>query len=80
MSRIADTQRISAADELFAMPDDGHRYDLRYGVLHRMSPPGFRHGTIASRFDSLLRHYVEGSRSTTRPRTCSDTEPRWAWW
>lgn len=46
------------ADDLFRMPRDGWRYELVEGVLHRMPPPGFDHGSIAGRFGGLLFTHV----------------------
>lgn len=46
------------ADDLFGMPRDGWRYELVEGVLHRMPPPGFDHGSIAGRFGGLLFTHV----------------------
>ena len=34
------------ADELFAMPKDGFRYELVKGELRKMSPAGSEHGAI----------------------------------
>jgi Uma2 family endonuclease len=36
------------ADELLALPDDGHRYELIDGELRTMSPAGNEHGQIAA--------------------------------
>ncbi len=59
MSRMAETGRVTTAEELFAMADDDHSYELLYGELHRMSKPGFRHGVITSRLLVRLGVYVE---------------------
>jgi Uma2 family endonuclease len=49
--------RLHTAEELLHLPDDGHRYELVRGELHKMSPAGSRHGLIAARIiASLLRH------------------------
>ncbi|MDQ2854693.1 MAG: Uma2 family endonuclease [Acidobacteriota bacterium] len=36
----------TTADELFAMPDDGFRYELVEGELIRMAPAGAEHGKV----------------------------------
>jgi len=46
------------ADELFALENDGYRYDLLAGNLIRMSPAGFRHGRLAAEFACRLRAFV----------------------
>jgi Uma2 family endonuclease len=46
------------ADELFAMPEDGWRYELRCGELIRMVPPGYQHGHFNSRLHLSLGAYV----------------------
>ncbi|MEM9941447.1 MAG: Uma2 family endonuclease [Planctomycetota bacterium] len=54
-------QSITAADELFAMPSDGNRYELVNGVLKMMSPAGSEHGDITARITFLLtRHVYDG--------------------
>ena len=40
-------QNISTADQLFALPADGNRYELIAGVLQMMSPAGNEQGKIA---------------------------------
>src|SRR6476659_3683636 len=55
---IAQTQMLTAED-LARLPDDGSRYELIKGVLHKMPPPGFRHSKLANRFASRLTTYVE---------------------
>jgi Uma2 family endonuclease len=54
---MATTTPTTAAD-LLAMPDDGWRYELIEGVLHRMSPAGFEHGEIGSTFVRHLGNFV----------------------
>src|SRR5579859_6062147 len=49
--------RVSA-DELFALEDDGYRYDLVAGNLIRVSPTGFRHGRLAAEIAYRLRAFV----------------------
>jgi Uma2 family endonuclease len=47
------------AEQLFAQPSDGYRYELIEGVLRMMSPAGGRHGRIANRIAFLLGKHVE---------------------
>ncbi|HXD32582.1 MAG TPA: Uma2 family endonuclease [Pyrinomonadaceae bacterium] len=51
--------KLTTADELLAMPDDGYRYELIEGELIRMSPAGARHGRIAVKVVNRLGPYVE---------------------
>lgn len=51
--------KLTTADELLAMPDDGYRYELIEGELIRMSPAGARHGRIAVKVTNRLGPYVE---------------------
>lgn len=54
-----DPQTVTTADQLFAMPDDGNRYELIAGVLSMMSPAGSEHGRIAGRIFVRLAVHVE---------------------
>lgn len=55
----------TTAEELFRMPNDGAGYELVKGELrrkgdpHKMSPTGFKHGTIVARLTVALGQYVE---------------------
>ncbi len=40
------------------MPDDGHRYELVAGELRKMTPAGWRHGTVAGHLHALLGPHV----------------------
>jgi Uma2 family endonuclease len=51
--------KLTTADELLAMPDDGYRYELIEGELIRMSLAGARHGRIAMRIATRLGGFVE---------------------
>jgi Uma2 family endonuclease len=53
------TTRPVTADELSRLPDDDHRYELVRGRVIRMSPPGARHGFIATELAGLLREHVK---------------------
>lgn len=58
-SEMSTTTSLMTADELFALPDDGFRYDLVKGELHRMSPAGSRHGAIIARLTGAIVPHVE---------------------
>lgn len=47
------------ADELLALKEDGNRYELISGELHKMSPAGSEHGIIAGRIYRRLGDFVE---------------------
>lgn len=61
------TTQVMTADELFRMPNDGAGYELVRGELrrkgdpHKMSPTGFRHGTIVARLTVALGKYAEAN-------------------
>jgi Uma2 family endonuclease len=59
---MAISHELMTADELLHMPDDGYRYELIQGELHKMSPAGFEHGAIAMRFGVALSAYVQAQR------------------
>ena len=52
-------QDVQTAEQLFAMPNDGNRYELVQGTLRMMSPAGSEHGRIAMRIASRLARHVE---------------------
>ena len=52
-------QRITTAEELFNMPDDGYRYELVRGELRKMAPTGGEHGWIESNINGSLIPYVK---------------------
>jgi Uma2 family endonuclease len=56
---MVHTDRLIAADELLAMPEDGYRHELVDGELRMMSPAGGRHGRIALKLARRLGDYVE---------------------
>jgi Uma2 family endonuclease len=56
---MAETGRVTTAEELFAMADDGYDYELLHGELRRMSKPGFRHGVVATRLLLCLGAHVK---------------------
>jgi len=49
------------ADELLAMPDDGHRYELVKGELRMAPPPGWEHGEIAMKLAGPLYQHVKNN-------------------
>ena len=51
-------RRITTAEELFNMPDDGYRYELVRGKLRKMAPAGSEHGDISSDIHFSLTAYV----------------------
>ncbi|MDT7807814.1 MAG: hypothetical protein QOJ70_1627 [Acidobacteriota bacterium] len=55
------TLQRSTADELFAMPDDGFRYELVKGELRRMSPSGSEHAVIIGKLTMRLGQHVEAN-------------------
>ena len=56
------TLQRSTASELFAMPDDGFRYELVKGELRKMSPSGSEHGAIIINITLLLCQYVKANK------------------
>jgi Uma2 family endonuclease len=56
---VATTHELMTAAELLRMPDDGYRYELVRGELHKMSPAGYEHGKIAARMLIHLGSYVQ---------------------
>jgi Uma2 family endonuclease len=53
------TLQRSTASELFAMPDDGFRYELVRGELRKMSPAGTEHGAIVWNLSGLLAPHIK---------------------
>jgi Uma2 family endonuclease len=53
---------LTSAEELFAMPDDGYRYELVNGELRRMPPAGGPHGSAAMEIGSRLAEYVRAKK------------------
>jgi Uma2 family endonuclease len=56
---MSPTQTLLTADELFALPDDGHRHELLNGVLRTMTPAGFEHGVVTMRLAARVSSYAE---------------------
>ena len=55
-------RRITTAEELFSMPDDGYRYELVRGELRKMAPAGSEHGDISADIHISLGAYVRANR------------------
>jgi len=53
--------KLTTADELLVMPDDGYRYELIEGELIRMSPAGAQHGMVAVRITAPLAMHVKAN-------------------
>lgn len=58
---MAITQHLTAED-LWGIGDDGYRYDLIRGELHRMAPDGGEHGEIGVTIAALLLAHVRPRR------------------
>ena len=56
---MTTTLQRSTASELYAMPDDGFRYELVKGELRKMSPAGGEHGVVVVNATLLLGQYVK---------------------
>lgn len=59
---VSTTKALITADELFAMPADGCRYELVKGELRRMPPSGSEHGAIVMNFSVLVGQFVKANR------------------
>ena len=55
---MSTAAKITTAEELLRIPDDGHRYELIEGELIRMSPAGFEHGVVTQNLSELLSSFV----------------------
>src|SRR5438445_6685965 len=58
MATTATQKVLMTADDLWRLPDDGHRYELVAGELITMAPSGSLHGQVAMTLGSLLRAHV----------------------
>jgi Uma2 family endonuclease len=63
--------KLMTADELLRLPDDGFMYELVRGELKKMSPAGWKHGSIGNRIAIPLGGYVRQHRLGEVPN--SDT-------
>jgi Uma2 family endonuclease len=59
---MPDRARLVTAEEFARIPDDDQHYELVEGRVVRMSPPGSRHGALATRIAALLHQHVEAHR------------------
>jgi Uma2 family endonuclease len=50
--------KVTTAEDLLRMPDDGLRRELIRGEVKTMAPAGHQHGRIAQRIAGLLWHHV----------------------
>ncbi|MCI0333591.1 MAG: Uma2 family endonuclease [Planctomycetes bacterium] len=55
---MSTATRITTADELLHMKDDGFRYELIKGELRRMTPAGSEHGFLSNEISWLLTEHV----------------------
>ena len=51
-------QTSVTAEELYAMPDDGFRYELVRGELVKMPPAGFIHGRLGQKVGTRMDQYA----------------------
>lgn len=51
--------KLTTAEELLGMPDDGFRYQLVRGDLRKMPPTGSEHGAVAMNAGRLLGNHVK---------------------
>ena len=58
---MSTTLQQVTADELFAMPKDGFRYELVKGELRKMSPAGTEHGAIIFNLSILLGQHIKAN-------------------
>jgi Uma2 family endonuclease len=58
---MSTTLQQFTADELFAMPKDGFRYELVKGELRKMSPAGSEHGAIIFNLSTLLGQHIRAN-------------------
>ena len=55
------------ADELERLPETGKRTELVRGHLILGEPPGFQHGDVVVTLAAIMKEYVTGQESGTRP-------------
>ena len=59
-SKLPSTQpTLLTAEDLWKQPDDGYRYELVKGIMHKMPPAGFEHGIRSAKIARHLDAYVE---------------------
>jgi Uma2 family endonuclease len=52
-------ERLVTAEEFARIPNDDYHYELVEGRVVRVSPPGSRHGVLATEIAALLLHHVK---------------------
>lgn len=62
MSSRRPTQEPVTAEQLYALPDDGARYELLRGMLVSEPVPGRIHGRTVARLSKLLSNFVDARR------------------
>src|SRR4051812_3778014 len=62
MTKAADGDALMTAEELYALPDDGKKYELVNGQLRVSEPPGASHGYLQMRLGSRLEQFVSAQR------------------
>jgi Uma2 family endonuclease len=67
---MTTTLQRSTASELYAMPDDGFRYELVRGELRKMAPSGWEHGLVVVNVTVLVGRHVK----TNNLGACSGAE------
>jgi len=55
-------ERLVTAEEFARIPNDDYHYELVEGRVVRMSPPGSRHGVLATRIAMLLAQHADAHR------------------
>lgn len=55
---MSTAQKVTTAEELLEMPDNGCRYELLRGELREMSPTTWDHGDVLLSIGARLRAYV----------------------
>src|SRR5918992_440902 len=58
---MSTTTQLVTADELFAIPSDGFRYELVKGELRKMSPAGSEHGAVIANITVLVGQHVKAN-------------------
>lgn len=56
---MSTTARLTTAEHLLQMPDDGFRYELLRGELKKLSPASHEHGRIAANVTGSLAPHVK---------------------
>jgi Uma2 family endonuclease len=62
MTSSRPEQNVVTAEQLYALPDDGLRYELLRGALVSEPVPGRLHGRTVARISKLLSNFVDSRR------------------